>query len=91
MRDFKRPLICFVSLKHLRDAEKEVSSKSAVELHTYVHRSRATDHTGKVHDFTPMTKQDFVASRMYFPEHARPYKPFRCGRRQTKPQPVRVG
>ncbi len=64
---FEQPLNCFVSKRHLKDPAQRVSSTSAVQLHAYANRSRVTDHSGMVHDFTPMTKRDFVSSEMYFP------------------------
>lgn len=70
-QNIEQPLICFASKQHLTDPNKKVSSHSAVELHAYVNRACATDHTGTVHDFTWRTEQDFVASQMYFPAHAR--------------------
>jgi hypothetical protein len=66
---FEHPWICFVSKLHLKDPEKNVSSRSAVELHAYANRTRVKGHTGVAHDFKNAGK-DLVASQMYFPPHA---------------------
>lgn len=63
---FEAPSICFVSAQHLIDPEKNVSSRSAVELHAYANRVLVEGHTGKVHNFRNAGK-DLVASQMYFP------------------------
>jgi hypothetical protein len=66
---YEVPLHCYVTKVHLKDPNKPVSSRSAVELHAYANRTRAFDHTGREQNFLH-AGQDFVASRIYFPAGA---------------------